>query len=336
MRDDDKHQVIKEVVDGIKEGNSFLVTSHLNPEGDAIGSAMAMAQGLKDSGKEVTAFFEDPIPEIYKFLPFSGEVIHKFDGQNSYDVTVVVDCGELDRVGDEFKSFQNKGVVINLDHHYANTKFGDINLIDGEASSTGEIIYEILNSLPVEITTDIAKNIYVAIMTDTGSFRYSSSTARAFFVASEMVKAGVKPWEIAQRVYESYPEKKLKLLGEVLQTLEISKDGRIASVHVTQEMMRRLGATKDLIDGYVNYPRSIAGVDVAFLLSEVSSDAQKGINKYKVSFRSKGFINVAEVAAELGGGGHPNASGCRVEGTLDEAKKIIVGLTEKKMKEGHS
>ena len=328
MRDNEKYQAINEVVNKIREGSNFLVTSHLNPEGDAIGSALAMAQGLKDFGKEVTVFFEDQIPEIYKFLPFSGEVIHEFDGQDSYGVTVVVDCGELDRVGDKFKSFQNKGVVINLDQHYDNTKFGDINLINGAASSTGEVVYEILSSLPVEISTEIATNIYVAIMTDTGSFRYSSSTARAFFIASEMVKAGVKPWEIAQHVYESYPEKKLKLLGEVLQTLEISKDGRIASIYVTQEMMRRLGATKDLIDGYVNYPRSIAGVDVAFLLSEVSS------SKCKVSFRSKGLINVAEIAAELGGGGHPNASGCAVEGTLDEAKKIIKDLTEKKMKEG--
>ncbi|MEE8423929.1 MAG: bifunctional oligoribonuclease/PAP phosphatase NrnA [Thermodesulfobacteriota bacterium] len=334
MKDDEKHHVIKEVADKIREGHSFLVASHVNPEGDAIGSALAMAQGLKDLGKDVTVFFEDQIPEIYRFLPFSGEVIHRFDREHSYDVSVIVDCGDLDRVGDKFKSLQHKGVVLNIDHHYANSRFGDVNLIDGEASSTGEIVYEVLSSLSVEITADIAKNIYVSIMTDTGSFRYSSSTARAFFIASEMVKAGVKPWEVAQSVYESYPEKKLKLLGEVLQTLEISNNGRIASVYVTQEMMRRLGATKDLIDGYVNYPRSIAGVDVAFLLSEVSSDTPlKGTGKYKVSFRSKGLINVAEIAAELGGGGHPNASGCAVEGTLDEVKNIIKDLVEEKMKE---
>ncbi len=333
MKDDEKLHVIKEVANKIREGHSFLVASHVNPEGDAIGSALAMAQGLKDLGKEVTVFFEDRIPEIYRFLPFSGEVIHGFDGENSYDVSVIVDCGELDRVGDKFKSFQHKGVVLNVDHHYANSRFGDVNLIDGEASSTGEIVYEVLSLLSVEITADIAKNIYVSIMTDTGSFRYSSSTARAFFIASEMVKAGVKPWEVAQSVYESYPEKKLKLLGEVLQTLEISNNGRIASMYVTQEMIQRLGATKDLIDGYVNYPRSISGVDVAFLLSEVSSNTLKGTGKYKVSFRSKGLINVAEIAAELGGGGHPNASGCKVEGALDEAKNIIKDLVVEKMKE---
>jgi phosphoesterase RecJ-like protein len=228
MKEDEKRQAIADVVNRIREGSNFLVTSHINPEGDAIGSALAMAQGLKNFGKEVSVYFEDPIPELYQFLPFAGNVIHKLDGSNRYDVAVVVDCGELDRVGEGFKTFHKDGVIINLDHHYANTNFGDINFIDGDASSTGEIVYEILHSLSVEITPDIANNIYVSIVTDTGSFRYSSSTSRAFYIASEMVKAGVKPWEIAQKVYESYPEKKLRLLSDVLQTLEISEDGRVA------------------------------------------------------------------------------------------------------------
>ena len=322
-----REQTINEVSKKIMEGKNFLVASHMNPEGDAIGSALAMAQGLKDLGKKVRVFFEDPIPEIYRFLPFNGEVIHKLDGQVDYDTAVIVDCGGLDRIGKGFQSFQKDVALINLDHHTTNTNFGEINLVDSGASATGEIVYDILKALSVKVSPEIALNIYVSIMTDTGAFRYSSTTPKAFEIASEMVRIGVKPWEVARRVYESYPEKKLRLLGDTLQTLKVSEDGSIASVYVDREMMERVNATKDLTDGFVNFPRSIAGVEVAFLIREISP----GI--CKVSFRSKGTVDVAEIAAEFGGGGHHNAAGSTVEGKLSEVRKMIGEITEKKVRE---
>ncbi|MFQ5899939.1 MAG: bifunctional oligoribonuclease/PAP phosphatase NrnA [Thermodesulfobacteriota bacterium] len=319
---------MKEIVEEIGKGKNFLISAHLNPEGDAVGSALGLALGLRKSGKNVTVFLEDPVPAIFNFLPSAEKVLHKVDPTRDYDVQIVVDCGDMDRTGEKFRDFKGRKVLINIDHHSTNTRFGDVNLVNTNACATGEIIYDILNAMSVNITPEIAINIYVAILTDTGSFRYASSTSRAFYIASEMVKRGVKPHEIAKKVYESNPAERVRLLGDVLKTLNVSKDGKMASICITLDMMQRAGATKDIVDGFVNYPRSIEGVKVAILFREDS------LNRVKLSFRSKGAVNVADIAKELGGGGHPQAAGCTVDGSMEEVKERVNKITERYLAQG--
>ncbi|MBI5048269.1 MAG: bifunctional oligoribonuclease/PAP phosphatase NrnA [Deltaproteobacteria bacterium] len=315
----------KQVIDEIKKGKTFLVSSHVNPEGDAVGSTLALALGLKELKKDVTAYLYDPVPKVFEFLPFADKVVNRISEEKIYDAVLVVDCGQKDRLGEDFIKIKNKGKLINIDHHTTNDCFGDINVIDADACAAGEMVYDLLKEIPVGITRDIATDIYASILTDTGSFRYSSSTPKAFRVAGEMVGLGVEPWDISQRIYESNPLNKLKLLASVLNTLEVTSDGKVASLIVTLDMLNKANATKELADGFVNYARTIEGVEVGVLFRE----AKPG--EYKISFRSKGRIDVAEISQGFGGGGHMNAAGCNIKGNIKEIKEKILSETEKRI-----
>lgn len=320
-------QTFRHAVEEIKKGKSFLVASHVNPEGDAVGSTLALALGLKELKKDVTAYLYDPVPATFRFLPFADKVVHRINEDKVYDVIFAVDCGQRDRLGEEFDKIKNKGKLINIDHHATNDCFGDINIINPDACAAGEMVYDLLKEIPVAITLDVAINIYVSVLTDTGSFRYSSTTPKSFNIAGEMVKLGVEPWDIAQRVYESYPLYKLKLLATVLNTLELSNNGKVALLVVTLDMLNKAKASKEVVDGFVNYARTIDGVEVGILLRE----AKPG--EYKISFRSKGRIDVAKISEEFGGGGHKNAAGCNIKGSLTEVKEKVIGAAEKKIYE---
>ena len=302
----------------VRDNRVFLVSSHVNPEGDAIGSALALAEGLEAMGKDVTVFFDDAIPYIYRFLPHVDRIVHDVEGM-AFDVTIAVDCGKLERLGKGFGRLKGRGVFVNIDHHSTNDLFGDINLIDERASATGEIVYRLLKALDVPITYTIATNLYVAILMDTGSFRYSSATPEAFRMAAELVEKGVRPWEIAKRIYESHPIERLRLLGHALGTIELRCGGKVAIMVVTEEMYRLSGASEGMTESFVNYPRSIEGVKVAVFIREI------GEGRYKLSLRAKADVDVGEVASLFGGGGHRRAAGCVVEGRLEEVKERISG-----------
>jgi phosphoesterase RecJ-like protein len=315
------------VIDKIKEGKRFLVVSHVNPEGDALGSLLGLALALKGLGKEVVPYLEDPVPAPFEFLPGAGEVFHSLENETPFDATFAVDCGQIDRLGKAFLAFNQRGTLINIDHHVSNDNFGNINIVIPEASATAEIIYDLCKAGEVNITPDIAANLYVGIHTDTGSFRYSSATSKSFVNAGELVRLGADPRDIAVQVYENYPAKKFKLLGMVLNTLEVvgeGFDGKIATLVVTIDMINNTGADKADIDGFVNYARSVEGVGVGVLLREC------GPEDYKISFRSKGDIDISTVAQSFGGGGHVNAAGCNIRGSLEEVKnKVVNALREK-------
>lgn len=315
----------KQVIDEINKGKTFLVSSHVNPEGDAVGSLLSLALGLKELKKDVTAYLYDPVPKTFKFLPFADKVANKIDENKIYDVVFAVDCGQKDRLGEDFSRIKNKGKLINIDHHATNDRFGDINVIDGDACAAGEMVYDLLKEIPVSITRDMAINIYTSILTDTGSFRYSCTTPKTFGIAGEMLKLGANPWDISQKVFESNPVNKLKLLASVLGTLELTNDGKVASLVVTLDMLNKANATKEEADGFVNYARTIEGVEVGILLRE----AKPG--EYKISFRSKGRIDVAEISQEFGGGGHMNAAGCNIKGNLKDIKEKVISATEKRI-----
>ncbi len=308
-------QRIRETID---KGRKFLVTTHIDPDGDAVGSAFAACFALTGLGKDAAVYLHDSIPYRYEFLPRPAAVLHEIP-ENGYDAVIVVDCGDLSRVGDGHASLKQKGFLVSIDHHTAGQAFGQINIIDERASSTAEILYLILKSLGVRFTHDIAVNLYTAVVTDTGSFRYENTTERAFSVCEEMIGLGVSPAHVAAKVYENHPKERFQLLCLVLATLETTREDRIALAHVTGEMFSRTRTNPEHAEGFVEYLREIGTVEVACLLRELGS------GKYKISMRSKERVDVASVARAFGGGGHPRAAGCTLEGDLATVKNMLIG-----------
>ena len=314
-------ETIQNIVEAIRISHSFLLTTHEGPDGDAVGSSLALASILRKIGKDVVVHYRDPLPELYRFLPGSDTVLAHIPDRD-FDVVFVLDIGELRRAGDEFCSFSHKGTIINLDHHLACENFGTHNLVDPSAAATGVLVYRIAHALGYHFDAETALCLYVSIITDTGSFRYSNANREAFTIAGEMIECGVNAWDVAEQLYENQSRKRLELLARCLPTLEIIKGGLAASVTVTLDMYADTGADAELTDGFVNYPRSIKGVEVAIFFRQLAE------NRVKVGFRSKGKVNVAVFSAALGGGGHHNAAGCTVDGMLDEVKATVYALVD--------
>jgi phosphoesterase RecJ-like protein len=301
----------------LREKDRFLIACHENPEGDAIGSELALALALRKMGKTATVLNADPVPANLLFLPGAGSVVFEEDG-SKYDVAVVVDCGSPERTGRVARELQKCPLLVNIDHHRTNGDLGELALVDPDAAATGLLIHRILSAMGYEIDLDVATNIYVAVLTDTGSFHYGSTSPEAFDVAGEMVRRGVDPWAVAEQVYETQSALRLRLLGRVLDSLDVSADGRVACVTTMLEDLAEFASGKDALEGFINYPRSIVGVEVAVSFRE----EEGGI--FRVSFRSKGRVDVSAVAARFGGGGHRNAAGCAVPGDLADVKKRVL------------
>lgn len=317
-------ETIQNIVEAIRTNGSFLLTSHESPDGDAIGSTLALASFLRRLGKDVCVHLRDGVPELFGFLPGSDGVVRHVPDRD-FDISFVLDVGELRRAGDEFCAFRRGGMLVNLDHHLGCEHFGSHNLIDPAAAATGILVYRIISAFGAVLDGDTALCLYVAIISDTGSFRYSNANREAFTVAGEMIEQGVNAWSVAERLYESQPRKRLELLARSLATLELICDGRAASLTVTRDMYAATGADAELTDGFINYPRSIRGVEVAIFFRQLSDTS------YKVGFRSKGAVNVAGFAAALGGGGHHNAAGCTVSGTLPEIKSRVYAIVNESL-----
>ena len=302
----------------LREKDRFLIACHENPEGDAIGSELALALALRKMGKTVTVLNADPVPGNLLFLPGADTVVFDEDG-SKYDVAVVVDCGSPERTGRRVgQELRKCPLLVNIDHHRTNGDRGELSLVDPDAAATGLLIHRVLAAMGCEIRLDVATNIYVAVLTDTGSFHYGSSSPEAFEVAGEMVRRGVDPWAVAEQVYETQSALRLRLLGRVLDSLDVSADGRVACITAMREDLLEFASGKDALEGFINYPRSIVGVEVA-----VSFREEEG-GVFRVSFRSKGRVDVSGVAARFGGGGHRNAAGCTVSGTLADAKMSVL------------
>ncbi|HEX9023907.1 MAG TPA: bifunctional oligoribonuclease/PAP phosphatase NrnA [Geobacteraceae bacterium] len=305
----------------IAQSRTFLVTTHESPDGDAVGSTLALAGYLRRLGKEVTVYYSDPLPDLYTFLPFSNTVQRSIPAGH-YDICFVLDVGELNRAGKELGAFRGIGKMINIDHHLHCERFGAINFIDSGACATGALVYRLIRAAGHKIDYDIALCIYTAVITDTGSFRYSNANPEAFAIAGEMVATGVNAWYVAEKLYECQPRERLALLALALSTLEVSGRGDFAAVTVTRDMYAKSGANPELTDGFVNYPRSIRGVEVAIFFRELE------VGLFKVGFRSKGKVDVSALAKAFGGGGHHNAAGCTVVGPLDEIKRKVFDYLE--------
>ncbi len=305
-------KTIRAILDVIEANQRFLVASHESPDGDALASTLALTLALRNLGKEVVAFNQDGVITPFGFLPGADTVVDTLIDEAPFDVGFVLDAGELRRAGTDLR--ERCALLVNIDHHPYSEDFGELYYVDESASSTGVLVYRLLAAGAVEITRDIATNIYTTILSDTGSFRYSNADREAFLVASEMIDKGLNAWDIASHLYETQPRQRLTLLGEALQTMTFSSCGRFASISVSCAMLEKMHAGPEHTDGFVNYPRSIEGVEVAIFFREISPGL------YKVGFRSKGAVDVGDLARELGGGGHHNAAGATVAGTLEEVR----------------
>jgi bifunctional oligoribonuclease and PAP phosphatase NrnA len=302
-------QKIREIID---HGRRFLITAHIDPDGDAIGSAFSLCWALDSLKKESTVYLKDKVPYKYEFLPRPARFTHELpDGP--FDGIFALDCGNLFRVGTGYEQLKDMGPIINIDHHKTNETFGLVNLIDENASSTAELLCSLYEFLNMPVSIEMATNIYTAILTDTGSFRFENTNSQAFLICEKMLRAGVKPAYVSQEVYSSHPRERFQLLGLVLEGLRTFDDGKVVIAHVTEEMFRRTHASRELTDGFVEFIKEMKGVEVAVFLRQVSEG-------YNVSMRSKGTVDVARICNHFGGGGHKNAAGCTIKGDLGDAE----------------
>jgi bifunctional oligoribonuclease and PAP phosphatase NrnA len=309
-------RMIEAILKSIEQGQRFLVASHEGPDGDALASTLALTLALREMGKEVVAYNRDGLPSAFDFLPGAQTVVSELAAEERFDVGFVLDAGELRRAGGHLR--QHCRTLVNIDHHPHSERFGEIHYVDEGASATGALIYRLLRAGGISISIDVAFCIYTAVLSDTGSFRYSNADPEAFRIAAEMVQLGVIPWQVATGLYENQGEERLRLLAQVLATLEVSPCGRLAAVSVTSAMFAETGTAAEHTDGFINYPRSIRGVEVAILFRQVKAQA------FKVGFRSKGLIDVGALARELGGGGHHNAAGVLIAGELQEVRVSVM------------
>lgn len=317
----ERHLMLDKIADIINFSKTFLVTTHVRLDGDALGSELAMYHILRDLEKDVVVYNEDKTPDIYKFLPGADVIVHTLDPGERFDAAVILDCSELDRVGDQAGHIHSAARhIVNIDHHISNDNFGDCSLVDHSASSTGEIIYRFSEALKASLSKEIATNIYTAIMTDTGSFRYSNTTSNTFKLAAELVERGADFRLISELIYETRPLPQMRLMGMALDTLEFHENGKIGSVLVTQKMLGDAGALDEHTEGIVDLVRSVKGTEVALFYFEMAE------NDFKVSLRSKRETDVARVAREFGGGGHVNASACRIKGDIETIKRRLIGV----------
>ena len=305
--------MIEQVLGHIREGKRFVVTSHNRPDGDAVGSSLAMAQTLRAMGKTADIILGDAVPVIYKPLPHSEAIVHSNEVNGHYDAAVILECDSLMRT--RLRGLE-KQFLINIDHHASSKPFAHVNWIDPNACAVAELVFRLAQAAGVKITPDIATCLYAAVLTDTGSFCYSPTNAHTFELARVLVQHGADPAKIAQSIYFSSPTSKMRLLGAALSGLH--REGAMAWMAVTREDMTRCEALDEDCEGLVNYALGIAGVEVAAFFRETGPD------RVRVSIRSKGAVNVAEIAEKFGGGGHECASGFSIAGPLGAAEQVVL------------
>ncbi len=321
-------QTWKILASALKNYQKFIVSTHINPDGDAIGSQMGLYYLLKKFGKSVVVLNNDELPNNYRFLD-PDNVIHQFDLKKhgtlltTEDALIVVDTSGYERIGSVGEAARQSRIsTICIDHHLSQTKFGDVRLNDVTATSSGELVYHLCKELDVPLDFEIARSIYAAMLTDTGSFRYPKTTSATHLIVAELLDHGVRPDKTYEEIYETNSGSALRLLGLALNSLQQFENGKLAVITVTAEMMRDARANADDIAELVNYTLRIYGVKIGVLFKENKKDV-------KISLRSKGDYNVTIPVKKFGGGGHFHASGVRIKKSLAEVSRIIIAECKK-------
>lgn len=308
-----------QIVDILRGRQRFVISSHARPDGDSIGSQLAMAYTLRDLGKQVRVVNRDAAPPPIMAFPGVSdiEIAERIEGD--FDAAIIMECGEIGRTG---VAGLERFFVVNIDHHPGNAGYGQINWFDASAAACAEMVYDIVRALDVPLSVEIATHVYLAILTDTGSFHYSSISPRTFQICRETLEAGVDPVLVARNVYDSNNMGRLKLFGAVLGAMQIGGDGRIAIVYLDHAMAQAAGGTYEDTEGLINLPLTVKEIQAVVFFKEI-----KG-NEYRVSMRSKGDIDISAVAKEHGGGGHKNAAGCSVTGALEPLQALFIHKIE--------
>lgn len=312
--------MLSQVVELIESKNDFAITTHIKPDGDGIGSSLGLCWLLRSLGKRADVLVNGLVPIAYRGMPGAEDIRDISKIEDKYDAVFLIECSDLDRPGidglkDEF--------TVNIDHHATCGHFGTINWIDSTASACGEMIYNLCKAIGGRITREIAECVYMALVTDTGSFHYSNTTERTFKIASELIRAGARPATVSEAVYNNYPWSRIELMRRVLDTVKRDDSGHVALMRQTIAMKESSGSVDGDNNGFVNIPMAAKDVLAAVYMREI------GPQKYRVSLRSKGDINVAKIAESFGGGGHKNAAGCSAEGDWDEAEMTIIRELQK-------
>ncbi|MGO9378347.1 MAG: DHH family phosphoesterase [Dissulfurispiraceae bacterium] len=322
-----------ELTDSMKSGDNFLVATHVNPDGDALGSAVALGMALEKIGKKVALLDKHSVPEHYRFLP-GYEKFYTFESlevaglkANDFSALILLDCNDPERIGLEMKqqhpaaedlkrALASGMTALVIDHHETEKAFGNIKWVEPKAAATGLLVFYLIKALDVAITAEMAINLYAAIVVDTGNFHYENATAEVFRVSAELIDCGARPHKIYQELYESWPENRFKLYLRVIESLEI-RDDVVFSV-ITKKMFEETLTAADDTENFVSFPRIMKNVKVSVMFRETGKD------EYKVSLRSKNDLNVAQIAEIFDGGGHKNAAGCKIRADIDTAKKLIL------------
>jgi phosphoesterase RecJ-like protein len=307
--------MLSQVVELIEKKQNFAITTHVRPDGDGIGSSLGLYWLLNSLGKNAEVILRDAVPGSYSQLPGADEIRQVAEVNGKYDAVFVIECSDVTRPG--INNLENQ-FTVNIDHHATSEHFGTVNWIDSTASAVGEMIYNLCKAIGGRISKEIAECVYLALVTDTGSFHFPNTTDRTLKVASELVKAGAKPSVISQTVYNNYSWSRIELMRQVLETVKRDESGRVAWMRQSLEMEENSGAADGDNNGFVNIPLVAKEVDAVVYMREVQPGA------YRVSLRSKGDLNVARIAEKFGGGGHKNAAGCRVTGDWNEKESEIV------------
>jgi phosphoesterase RecJ-like protein len=312
---------LKAIADALRRHDRFLVVTHENPDGDALGSLLAATLALRQLGKDAVMYLagQTPLPREYAFMPF-GELVREPPADAANRVLVAVDCAKEDRIGDE-AALARASLVLDIDHHHDNTRFGDLNLIVADASSTGEVLRDVFAELGVELTPELAEPLYIALVTDTGRFQYANTTPKALRLAAELVDAGADIHAVFQEVYESVEFAKLKLLARALDRAEVLEGGRIVVSNLLRSDFTEVGASEPYSEGIIDYLRMVEGAELAALIREQLND---GADAHKGSLRSSiDELDVSAIARRFGGGGHRQAAGFSTDLPLPEIVEQI-------------
>lgn len=305
------------IIEKINKAQSIAILPHFNEDPDALGSCFAFAEMTRNLGKEAVVYVSGEVENRIGFIG-NNYKIYNSEIVPNHDLCVCLDCGDIDRLGERKKLFSQIPLTINIDHHYSNTMFADLNFVDGGSSSTGEILYNLFEKMGISITQEIARLLYIAICSDTGNFRYSNVSPQTMYIAGNLLKYGFDNAEISRKLFECETIEALKLKGEVLQSIESYYDGKLQIVILTDDIRKKYNISDTDVPNLVDIPRKIDGTEVAVCIKEQT-------NGIRINFRSTKNADVSEVAAKFGGGGHKKAAGCTIIGaSVDDIKEKVI------------
>ena len=314
---------LHKVMDVIEHNDNFLIASHIDPEGDSLGSQLALAQLLKAKNKKYIIVNHSPVPYLYKFLPFVDE-IKKPSSRFLGKVALILDCPEIKRIAEVEKIINHGCLIVNIDHHISNKKFGDINWVEPNTSCAAEMIYKLYQCFNIKLNKNVALCLYVGILTDTGSFHYSNTSSQTHRLANQLLKFGINPASVYKQLYENMTVSDLRLFNLVLDTVKLDPSGQIAWIKLSRDMLKKSKAKMKECECFISQIRALKGVKVAAFFRETEEK-----NKIKVSLRSKGDADVNKIAQFFGGGGHKAASGLTIKGSLNKAEKLVINQVKK-------